>query len=289
MALPSENLLLRKYIDKAMVDLPAMPGVVMQVIQATESETASASDIERLLSVDPAIATKLLKVVNSAYFGLPRQITNINQTVTILGMHQVRNLVMSIGVLNMMNSASPRLVETQKAFWQHSFASATCAELLAKAKNLPKKDVESAFVGGLLHDVGRLFLFTMFNLAYKDVLNRSLATKTPVDEVERSVLGVTHVELGGLLAEKWNFPSGLVQIIRSHTPLPPTEIDPILYCIHIAHAVANSVSSPEICGTFRPVDVRARQWLGATDAQFEELQNVTSSAVQRARDLFGVL
>lgn len=289
MALRSENLLLRRYIEKAMVDLPAMPGVVLQVVQATEREEVSSAEVERLLSADPAITTKLLKVVNSAYFGLPRQITNISQTITILGMHQVRNLVMSIGVLNIMSSSSPRLVETQKEFWMHSFASASCADLIAKAKNLPRKDAETVFVAGLLHDVGRLFLLTMFNLPYKDVVSQSLRGAEPVDQVEERILGASHAELGGLLAEKWNFPPQLVGLIRHHATLPQGEIEPTLHCIHLADAIANSVSSPEIVGVFRPADPRSRQWLGANDKQFDELRFVTGAAVQKARELFGVL
>jgi HD-like signal output (HDOD) protein len=289
MALRSENLLLRRYIDKAMVDLPAMPGVVLQVVQATEREEVSSAEVERLLSADPAITTKLLKVVNSAYFGLPRQITNISQTITILGMHQVRNLVMSIGVLNIMNSSSPRLMETQKEFWMHSFASATCAELIARAKGLPKKDTEAVFVSGLLHDIGRLFLLTMFNLPYKDVISQSLRSGEPIDSVEERILGATHAELGGLLAEKWNFPVQLVTLIRHHTTLPANEVEPMLYCVNLADAIANSVASPEIVGVYKPADPRSRAWLGANDKQFDELRYITGASVQKARELFGVL
>ncbi|MBA4292889.1 hypothetical protein C0431_07930 [bacterium] len=290
MALRADNMLLRRYVEKAMVDLPALPTVVMQVVQATEKETATTSEIESMLMADAAITTKLLKVVNSAYFGLPRQIVNVNQTIAILGMHQVRNLVMSIGVLNALNSPSPRILETQKAFWQHSFASATCAESIAKAKGLPKKDIETIFIGGLLHDVGRLFLFTLFNLPYMEVLKESINRGEHLESVEARILGVTHAQLGGILAEKWNFPEGLIEMISQHDIIPDGTVPKDgVFCAHIADAIANELAPKEIVGTPSPVDAKARLWLGFNEDQYEGLKQKTAEQVELAKDMLGVM
>ncbi len=288
MALRSENLLLRRYVEKAMVDLPALPTVVLQVVSATEKDTATTTEIESMLVADAAITTKLLKVVNSAYFGLPRQIVNVNQTIAILGMQQVRNLVMSIGVLNALSSPSPRIVEIQKAFWQHSFASATCAETIAKAKNLPKKDVEMIFIAGLLHDVGRLFLFTLFNLPYQEVLKESVNRSEPVESVEERILGVTHAQLGGILGEKWNFPETLVGLIQSHDKIFEGASD-AHYCVHIADAIANELAPTEIVGVPSPVDPRALEWLGFDIEEFDRLKSKTAEQVDLAKEMLGVL
>ncbi len=289
MALRSDNLLLRRYVDKAMVDLPALPSVVLQIVQATEQETVTTNEIEGLLSKDPAITTKLLKVVNSAYFGLPRQIVNVNQTIAILGMHQVRSLVMSIGVLNVLNSSSPRIVEVQKAFWQHAFGSASCAETIARSKNLPKKEAEMVFVGALLHDVGRLFLITLFNLPYTEVLKESVKNEEPVQSVEARVLGTTHAELGGMLAEKWNFPPVLVKMIRDHDTAPTSETEGPVMCAHIADAMANSLSNPEMVGLCSPVGDAALAWLGYSAADLEKLREQTAIQVEKASDVLGIL
>ncbi len=289
MALRSENFLLRRYVDKAMVDLPALPSVVMQVIQATERETVSTSEIERLLSSDPAITAKLLKVVNSAYFGLPRQIVNINQTIAILGLLQVRNLVMSIGVLNVLNSPSPRIVEVQKQFWQHSFAAASCAEWIAKARNKPRKEVEMLFVGGLLHDVGRLFLFTLFNLPYQEVVKESLKKEEPLEQVERRVLGTTHAELGGALAEKWNFPPALVDMIRYHDTLPEGAVDDSIYCVHVSDSIANDLAPAETSGILAGIHESAILALGLKQEEIDELRVATAAQIEKARDMLGVL
>ena len=289
MALRSENFLLQRYIEKAMVDLPALPTVVMQVVQATEQENATTSQIEDLLIADAAITTKLLKVVNSAYFGLPRQVVNINQAIAILGMHQVRNLVMSIGVLNALASPSPRIVEVQKQFWQQSFAAASCAEQIAQMKSLPKKDMEMIFIGGLLHDVGRLFLFTLFNLPYQEVLKESIAKQEPLTSVEQRILGTTHSELGGVLAEKWNFPTPLVDMIRYHDPVPESMNSEGVYCANIADWIANEIGDPMVVGFTNPISEQSSKWFGVAGDQYEVLKTKTAEQVELAKDMLGMM
>lgn len=289
MALRQENFLLRRYVEKAMVDLPALPTVVMQVVQATEKDTASTAEIEELLQADAAITTKLLKVVNSAYFGLPRQIVNVNQTIAILGMHQVRNLVMSIGVLNALSSPSPRILEIQKAFWQNSFAAASSAEFIGKQRGLSKKDTELTFIGGLLHDIGRLFLFTLFNLPYQEVLKESLAKTEPISHVEQRILGITHAELGGVLADKWNFPPVLADIIRGHDPLPQGPTSDTVMCVHIADSLADELSTNEAMGVSAGLDPRAIEWSQFGENQWNELRQRTADQVNNAKDLLGML
>ncbi|MBS1708726.1 MAG: HDOD domain-containing protein [Armatimonadetes bacterium] len=289
MALRSENFLLRRYIEKAMVDLPALPGVVLQVVQATENENVSTAEIEKHLSLDTAITTKLLKVVNSAYFGLPRQIVNVNQTIAILGLHQVRNLVLSIGVLNILTSSSPRVIETQKAYWQNSFAAASCAEMLAKKKSLERKDVETVFVSGLLRDVGRLFLFTLFTLPYQEVLGASIKNEEPISETETRILGFTHAELGATLAEKWNFPQILVDAIRDHDRIPEGNVSPTTACIHVADHLAGELSDPAFVGVIDQIDPRALRLLGIAPADLDSLRESTVEQVAKAKELVGLL
>ena len=289
MALRSENFLLRRYIEKAMVDLPALPGVVLQVVQATENENVSTAEIEKHLSLDTAITTKLLKVVNSAYFGLPRQIVNVNQTIAILGLHQVRNLVLSIGVLNILTSSSPRVIETQKAYWQNSFAAAAAAESIARKRNMERKDVETAFVSGLLRDVGRLFLFTLFTLPYQEVLTASLKNEEPISETETRILGFTHAELGATLAEKWNFPTVLVEAIRDHDVLPEGNVGLATACVHIADNLACELSDPSFVGIKAEINSRALKALNLTPEDLVALREQTVEQVAKAKELVGLL
>jgi len=290
MALRSENFLLQRYIEKAMVDLPALPTVIVQVLQATDKETVTTTEVEGLLSTDAAITTKLLKVVNSAYFGLPRQVSGIGQAIAILGMHQVRNLVLSVGVLNALSSPNPRVLDVQKSFWEQSFAAGTCAQVLAKRKGLTGRDVDLAFIGGLLHDVGRLFLFTLFNQPYQQVMTESARLNEPLIETEARILGTTHAELGGVLSEKWNFPMVLSDLIRWHeTPDSVTddEAKAKVYAVHIADRLTaeNDANCPAH-GEWSPA---AMAWLDATPEQLDELRGEIVGYVTKAKELLGIL
>lgn len=289
MALKTESFLLRRYIEKAMVDLPAMPMVIVQVVQATDRDDVTTAEVEALLGKDPALATKVLKVVNSAYFGLPRQITSISHAVAILGLQQVRNLALSLGVLNALSSSNPRVQDMQKLFWQQSFGAGYCAEALARRKGLSKKDIEIVFVGGLLRDIGRLFLLTLFNLPYQQVMKESCNRTLPLKLVEQKVLGTTHAELGAELAERWNFPPDLIQCIRGHdgdfSPGEPA----VEYCVHIADILSSEIAEPEFVGLQVPIHGRAAAWANLSESDLNEIRTGMDGAVQKAKELLGIL
>lgn len=292
MALKSENPNLQAYIEKSMVDLPALPNVIVQVLQATDKDTVTTSEVEGLLASDAAITTKLLKVVNSAYFGLPRQVGSVGHAITILGMHQVRNLVLSVGVLNALSSPSPKVFEIQKSFWEHSFASATCGQTLARRRGMSSKDQDLVFIGSLLHDIGRLFLFTLFNQPYTQVLSDAERLEEPVTEVEKRILGITHAELGGILADKWNFPTQLTDLIKHHeNPMECEDPDNHnrLFCVHVADRLATETADGGPNKVTWPWSDEASKWLGYSEEQLNDLRTEVVEFTEKAKELLGVL
>lgn len=292
MALRKEGKSLKKYVDKAMVDLPAMPAVVVQVIEAIEKETVSTAMIESHLNSDPAIAAKLLKVVNSAYFGLPRQVVNTGQAIAILGIQQVRNLVMSVGVINALTSANPKIQEAQFQFWRHSFGSASCAQALAVRSRLDRKQQELAFICALLHDIGRLFLFTAFFPQYQNVLTEALRRGSPLTEMENKAMGIGHDELGGALAEKWNFPEQLIQVVKLHESLEgPIEADmlTLISCVHAADRISSTEWLGDESAPVWPWNPRAESILGLEPEEIESLRQTTRDSVEKAAQLLGSL
>ena len=289
MAHSCENLLLRRYIDKAMVDLPSLPNVVVEILDATNSEGASTGQIEKLVSMDQAIVTKLLKVVNSAYFGLPRQVTDVKQVISILGLHQVRNLVLSIGVLNALESPNPRVAAIQSQLWQEAFGSAKIADMIAEQKRLEKGVRDHVYIGGLLHDIGRLFLFTLFRSPYEQVIMESLDRDEPLTVTERRVLGTTHAELGGVLADRWNFPTELIEMIRDHDQPVDRSLPPNVICVSIADKLVSAVVENEIEGISACLDEGSRIWLGLESAQIESLGYSASEQIKQASEVMGLL
>src|SRR4051794_10645537 len=196
MSLNLDNKFVRLSIEKSLRDLPALPGIVSQVLKETENPECSAQSIEKLLSSDQALASKVLRVVNSAYYGLSGQITSLSQAIMILGMPQVRNLVLSVSAISTMKPKTPRQQETLKLFWLHAFGTAAATQLIAQQKRMRVNDTEGLFLGGLLHDVGKLFLYSMFTQTYDQVLKYAQEKEIPVTEAEVKLLGLSHSEIG---------------------------------------------------------------------------------------------
>lgn len=292
MALRTENYDLQRYIEKAMVDLPALPTVIVQVLQATDKETVTTNEVEALISADAAITSKMLKVVNSAYFGLPRQVGSIGQAIGILGMYQVRNLVLSVGVLNALSSPSPRVVAIQKEFWEHAFVSATCSQAIAKRLKLSNADQDLAFIGGLLHDIGRLFLFTQFTQAYQQVIAESTRLNEQVNSCEQRILGTTHAELGGVLADKWNLPVVLGDMIRYHEDPDLQEggqHKALLYCIHVADRLSREVTKVTTDAGFWELSEKAVKCVNFTPEELEEFRAEVKEFAVKAVELLGAI
>lgn len=279
---------MQAYVEKAMVDLPSLPTCIVQVVQATEKETVSTHEIEELIGADPAIATKLLRVVNSAYFGMPRQISSINQSIAILGLHQVRNLVLSIGVLNALSSSSEHLQKMQRRFWERSFGAAKCAQLLANYKDLPAKIQETVFVAGLLHDVGILFLFTQFTTPYAAVVKYAQANPDRLVDIERRILHIDHAQLGGMLANKWNFPENLEELIAKHEDPGDPEANATVSCVHIADRVACQVTSDGVFDTDAELSDEYMDWLGMDKEEFESLKAHVKEQIAHSSELLGI-
>lgn len=289
MALEDSSSQMQMYIEKAMVDLPSLPTTIVKVVQAMESETITTRQIEDLISTDPAIAAKLLKVVNSAYFGMPRQISSISQAIAILGLHQVRNLVLGIGVLNALSGDSTRTELTLQKFWERSFGAAACAQLLARHKKLPSKEHESLFVAGLLHDIGVLFMLTQFTVPYLEVLESSHENCEPLIDVERRLMNTDHASLGGMLAHTWNFPESLEELIRCHEEPGDPHDSPAFACIHVADRVACGLVDDECSGYPQQIKPEVLEWLDMSDEQLDDLKDQVKTQVSLASEFLGML
>jgi len=289
MALPSHYSLVRRYLDKAVQDLPALPSAVAKLLKLTESEIVNASQIERLVSVDQAICTKILRVVNSAYFGLSRRISSINQAIVILGYQHVRNIALSIGALSLFKSQSPRMRELHLRVWEQSFAAAACSQAIAKDKGLSSGDQELVFVGGLLHDVGKLFLLSYFSTTYEDVIRFSLARNIEPLEAESIMLGLNHAEIGSELALAWNLPEDLVILIGRHEGPFDGDPVPILYCTHAGDRIATVASQQDEENRTLGIDPAVEAWLAYEPEKIEWVVNETQLKVQEASSLLGLL
>jgi putative nucleotidyltransferase with HDIG domain len=276
---------IRARIARAVQELPALPTVVMRVLRETQNEAVSATHLEKLIGSDQAIASKALRIVNSAYYGMSKQVDSLSQAVVILGIQQLRNLVLSISAMSMIKAQTPTQRELHRRFWNHSLASAIGAQSLARAQRLPSTDQEFAYVAGLLHDIGRLFLFTNFTETYVELEKRACGAES-LKRLEIETLGLTHAQVGQVLAHVWKFPERLADIMSDHEgPFDQGSQNPVAMCVHVAHLAANDiVYGEDVAEVPHPFVL---QWLGMKEDDLSGLRNEIESKVKAYDTMYG--
>ncbi len=193
--------------------LPTLPSVIVQVNEKVNNPKTSALDLARTILEDQALTARLLRLVNSPFYGFPRRIATVTEAVTILGFHPVRNLLLTASIIDLLVSEeTPEFSPT--SLWEHSVGVAVAAGLLARYAR--HEDREEVFVAGLLHDVGKLVLFHFLTKEFTQVLEVARSEDVSIRSAEQRVLGFTHDQVGRLLAERWKLPVRLSEAVGFH-------------------------------------------------------------------------
>jgi len=231
-----------KSIDDLVIscpDLPALPIGVTKVIQLTNSSDSTAQDIAMVISTDQSLTARILRLANSALFGMPRKVTSIKEAVIILGHKNVRNLALVAGAMPWLTRALPGYEMPQKALMMHSFGVATGAKMAAKLAKLP--DAESAYIAGLLCDIGKFALSNSLEGDIAAMITFGLEAGMSFDEIEVKVLGFSHAELSSRMAERWNLPEEIITAMRwHHEPSGAPEFEKLVACVHIGDFLTNT-------------------------------------------------
>ena len=224
-----------RQVTEKVIGLPSLPTVVTRLINLVGDPATSARDISQLISTDQALTVKILKVANSAFFGFPRKIATVQLAIVVLGFETVKNLGLSVAVLKRFHAGKAHPLFDRQQFWEHSIGCGVAARMLARKRN--RKLEGEAFVAGVLHDIGKLILIEYFPDEFGESLELARDELLTISEAEIKIIGVTHAEIGGWLAEKWNLPESLVQAItHHHKPMNAEEPGEILMITHAANA-----------------------------------------------------
>ncbi len=198
--------------------MPAFPESVHRVMELTSDINCSPKDLVEVIERDVVMTAKLLKWVNSPYFGLASKIQNINHAVVYVGLNTIKNLALSIATIGTLPTSNPAGFDI-RAFLAHSLATATTARSLAQRSGVPETEASNYFVAGLLHDFGKavfaLFMATEFRAALEMVKNDGV----PLHQAERLTMGTDHAETGAMLCEKWKLSDELISATRHHHDL----------------------------------------------------------------------
>ncbi|MEI8168222.1 MAG: HDOD domain-containing protein [Rhodoferax sp.] len=223
----------------AVENMPAFPKSVQKILELTRDVNCSPKDLVQVIDKDPVVTVKVLRVVNSAYYGLPKQITSVNHAVVYLGFNAVKNLALSIAAIGMLPAENAAGFNGQQ-YLVHSLATASIAKQLAL--RLPTADPMDCFIAGLLHDFGKVVIAQFMPREFRRALETSVWNEIALHLALRQVMGVDHAMVGAMLVEKWRFPSDLVETIR-YQYSPQSMDTPMLACVFSANQISKQLET----------------------------------------------
>jgi len=209
-------------------NLPALPSVVMEIIESMGRDNVSGEQLGMSLLNDQALTAKTLRLANSSFYGVPRQVSSIQEAITILGLRTVRSVVMASALASSFDRNKCGGMDFD-AFWRHAIGTALCARGIAQAIGM---SAEVAFMVGLLHDVGQLALVTVAPAAYEHVVQYQMA---------HACLSTDHAAIGGMVTRQWCFAPDVVDAVSQHHN-PPESVAPTLTgIVHVADNMAHAL------------------------------------------------
>lgn len=187
--------------------LPTVPGVLKRLSVVIEKPRITLVEISAFIANDPALTSKVLKMVNSAIYGFPGRIASVSHATMLLGLNIIKGLLLGVSVFELMQ-------KTMKGLYEHSLACAIASRVIAQKKGL--KEPEEVSVAGLLHDIGKVILALEFPTEYQAAMDEAQGKSISIFDAEKNQFNTTHANVGSWLAEKWRFPRNLIEVIECH-------------------------------------------------------------------------
>jgi putative nucleotidyltransferase with HDIG domain len=216
-----------KVIASRVGDLPTLPHVATKVMELLSGDDSNASDLDRMISRDQAITSRVLKLANSALFSRHGMISTLTRAIVLLGFKTVQSLVIAASTETLYRATSARFKD--KLLWEHAVATALAAGFVARECRYAS--VEEAFTAGLLHDIGKVVLDQNLPEPDQEVVELVYNDEVTFLEAEHKILGFDHAEVGALVVKKWNLPAPLEEAMRLHYRPMQSLLDPAFCAI----------------------------------------------------------
>ena len=194
------------------VKLPSLPSIALRIIDAVKTDEASLGELAKIVSSDPALAARVLKISNSSFYSLPQKVDSIQKALTILGTEALKNVALSFVIVKWMQTDNGDGFNFE-VFWKRAVTSAVAADLVSKAINQKSDDI---FITALLQDIGIVILFLCMSEEYLKVFDEKRVTAAPVIEAEKKIFGFDHQEVGTRMLEKWGLPENITKPVQFH-------------------------------------------------------------------------
>ena len=227
--------------------LPTLPELYQKLTEQLNSSTSTSHDIAGIISQDISMTAKILQLVNSAFFGLPRNIDSIDQAVSLLGVETINSVVLTAGVFDTFKESQVKAFSIRDIY-SHSIATGTYASRMVKSRIKDRKIAEEAMLAGMTHDFGKLVFISTGHADWEAAFKRHKEEKRPLHELEQEMLGITHAEVGAYLLGLWAFSDEIVEAVAFHhyPSKAHTRTFGTLAALHIANAFEQKYSRKDV-------------------------------------------
>ncbi len=274
---------IRGKLDK-LPNLAPLPTVTQQILETTEDDKSSARDLGEVIRKDQTLTARILKIVNSAYYGYFRKIGNVDRAIVILGFEEVKNITLAASLIQYYGASNTETFD-RKEFWVHSLAVA----YISKALSANKSNVqpEDAFAAGLLHDIGKVILDQLAPKAFEQAVQISRQKEHSLLEICTVNFDIDHPEIGGIIAENWKFPQRLVECIQlHHTPAAAGKSALLTHLVHTANYFAHVHQIGDSGNAFtEPLYEGSKKMFCKEDQTLEELWDSLEIDVAAIKDM----
>ncbi len=268
-------------------NLPSLPAIAMQVLEMAQKAEVDIAEIARVISKDPAMSSKILKTVNSSFYGRSQHVSTISHALVILGLQSVKTLVLGFSLVTNLSKSKSKGFKHMD-YWKRSIYAATAARIIGKKIDLVQQ--EEAFLAALLKDIGMLILDQIFGDEYGSI-HAKLASHEDLPAAEQAALGATHAEVAGYLAEQWKLPPLLTTPIRHHHD-SENVADPSLRrlteVISLAGRCANVFVDEQAAPAIAKARAFAAERFGMAETQFDTLMAEIGLRTKEVASLFEI-
>ncbi len=227
---------LTKKLSAAVEKMPAFPKSVQRILELTRDVNCSPKELVMVIEKDPVMTMKLLRILNSAYYSFPKQITSVNQSVVYLGLNTVKNMALSFAAMGSLPKQNAAGFDVQR-YLMHSLTTASLARTLCQKYSHDDTDPADCYIAGLLHDFGKVVFAQFLPEEFKQALAFSQEQSISLHAAEKQMIGSDHTVVGGMLVEKWQFPQQLTENIRNHHSVISTE-NTVQSCLFVADQIS---------------------------------------------------
>jgi len=275
-----------KKIEAYIQKMPSLPTTVAKVLEVCNNPRTSPADLNHVISLDPVLVGRVLKLINSAYYGLGQQVTSLVRAIIMLGINTVKNLALSSAVLHNLSSKKDFQAIDMEGFWRHSLCVGVAAKVIAKKTGVDAKQAEEYFPAALLHDIGKIPLNAVLSKDYVLAVSVSDRERISLHTAEGRLIGVDHAKAGSMIAVAWKLEGAVGDAIaRHHDYLSyDGQHKDVLYSVVLANRFA-SVMEIGFSGNRYPDKLDPAVWehLGLGRDVFDEIEGVVNQEIEKAK------